>query len=735
MRVLTFGITLSLAMSALAGHDLLSRAESIDSALKKWSAATGTEYTATGYLKNEPLIANVTDMEEDRFRDLLAKVTGGTWSNSGSGWALAPNKANTNTFRQEKLNDYASRIAANIKENLAKTNSDDWSEAGIRQKVEAQRKQIQDLADQLNMPGAAGDVEVFMGGAGGASTAQPLLQEFLRRISPNRLAQIEAGQRVVFSSQPTRLQSAFGFDMSAALGLTNARINQVAKIAASYTPLEAKVRIGGALDLSGVAKPVSHFLVSVYRFPGGEGFSVSVTGYDRSGKNVAQAAGSIIPKRREIKSLWEESNFEISPLSAEIIKSLRYGQSTDGGREVNEMAFRMRVEDEDINVRLGSPAQLPLVSEVAQRALAQPAQIEPLSTFVSETLIAAARVSKKDLVAIPTDDLFTNLGQLINQAQPSTEVLKEACEKADVVAVEDGNALLFRAMDTEREANSRVSRSWLQTQMQVAQSGYLRLVNRIQFAEQMAREGKSGMSFEFLRMFAPTEASGLLQIPPAHRDLLRLYGHANVNLDQMPEGKASRAMNQMTSADQQILWQMLLNRPSGPMIMGEGMAISMTTGGPGEQNQPKLTDYQRESTVFYANASLQTIGVEFQQNAKQLLYARLGNSKGGEFMSPKAIGVAQGMSSQMANQNINLPVYDRFQLAEGRTINIKLITPQGQGDETDQVDAWVVPGTALMAANQLPPAITAAIAAGQEAAKRMQFGTLGGGGNVPPPVR
>ncbi|MEZ5162743.1 MAG: hypothetical protein R2688_03125 [Fimbriimonadaceae bacterium] len=104
-------------------------------------------------------------------------------------------------------------------------------------------------------------------------------------------------------------------------------------------------------------------------------------------------------------------------------------------------------------------------------------------------------------------------------------------------------------------------------------------------------------------------------------------------------------------------------------------------------------------------------------------------------MSPKAIGVAQGMSAQMASQNITLSVYDRFQLAEGRSINIKLISPQGPGEETDQVDAWVTPGAALMAANQLPPEILAAITAGQEAAKKMQFGTFGGSRDVPPPVR
>ncbi|MEZ5162742.1 MAG: hypothetical protein R2688_03120 [Fimbriimonadaceae bacterium] len=581
-------------MSALAGHDLQSRAESIDSALKKWSAATGTEYSATGYLKNEPLIANVTDMEEGRFRDLLAKVTGGVWSNSGSGWILTPNKANTSAFRQEMLNDYASRIAASIQESLAKSKNDDWSDAGVRQKIDAQRKQIQDIGEQMNMPGDVGEVEVHMGGGSGASMAGPLLQEFMRRISPARLAQIEAGQRVVFSSQPTRLQSALGFDMSAAMGATNARIAQVAKIASTYSPLNSKVRINGALDLSGVAKPVAHFLVSVYRFSEGEGFSISVTGFDRAGKKVAEAAGSIVPREREVRPLWEEANFEVSPLSSEIIKSLRYGRSTGAGEEVNSFGFRMNVEGEDINLRFNGPIQFPLVSDTAQFAFARPTQVEPLSTFVSETLFAAAKSSKRDIIAVPTDDLFTSLGHLLNQGSPSTAVLNEACSSGNVVASEDDDVLLFRPQDAEQEANSRVSRTWLQTQMQMAQSGYLRLANRIQFAEQMSREGKSGMSLEFLRMFAPTEADGLRQMAPSERDLMRLYGHANINLDQMPEGKASKAMNQMTSADQQILWQMLLNRPSGPMLLGEGMAISMMSGGPGGRiNRSCLTTNAR----------------------------------------------------------------------------------------------------------------------------------------------
>lgn len=735
MRVLTFGITLSLAMSALAGHNLESRAESVDSVLKKWSTATGTNYSATGYLKNEPLIAHLTNVEEDRFRDLLAKATGGTWSNTGTGWLLSPNSANTAAFRQEKLNDYASRIATSIQENLAKSNNDDWTEAGIRQKIDAQRKQIQDIADQMSMNLDMGEVEIHTGGAGGASMAGPLLSEFLRKISPERLAQIQAGQRVVFSNQPTRLQAALGFDMSGALGTTNNRIAQVAKIASSYTPLDTKIRMGGALDLSGIAKPIAHFLVSVYRFPGGEAFSVNVIGYDSSGKNVAQAAGSIIPKKREVKPVWDVSQYEISQVSAEVIKSLRYGQSSGRDREVNNFAFQMQIEDEDVSIQLGSPAQFPLVSEIAQRAFALPAQIEPHSTFVSETLIAAATGSRKDLLAVPTDDLFTNLGRTINQTNPSTEVLEEACEESGVTVIEDGNVLIFRAQDPESEANSRVSRPWLQSQMQMAQSGYLRLASRIQFAEQMAKEGKWGMCLEYLRMFAPTEASQLQQMPPSHRDLLRLYSHANMNLDQMPEGKASRAMNQMTASDQQILWQMLLNRPSGPMILGDGMAISTRIGGPEGQSQNQLTDYQKETTVFYSNANLQTIGVEFQQQAKELLYARFGNSKGGEFMSPKAIGVTQGMSNQMSGQDFSFTVYDRFQMAEGRSITMKLITSQGISDETKQVDAWVVPGASLMTSNQLPPGIQAAIQAGQEAAKRMQFGTIGRGRTVPPHER
>ncbi len=178
------------------------RASRATDLMKELSEKTKLRFETTPQTENEILVVSAKDVELSDLMDQVAIVTSGDWKPIEGGYRLAANTI----MRQRESN---SEAVARVK----------LFQASIQKKLDAIKKQEEDLKKMMannakegpakqgsaKQGSVATEPEEFAGMMGGQS-ADTTITRLLQNVNASLLANIESGDRVVFSTNPKTSQ-------------------------------------------------------------------------------------------------------------------------------------------------------------------------------------------------------------------------------------------------------------------------------------------------------------------------------------------------------------------------------------------------------------------------------------------------------------------------------------------------------------------------------------------------
>ena len=407
-----------------------SRASRITEVLKGLSQVSKVNLQTSPVMSNEIVLISVTDKPLSEVMAQIATVTSGDWKQEGAVYRLIANP----TVRRSEDRALVAKRAADFRKALkARTESEVKRNAEIEKmvaKAAAKAKtdpkgKAADTKSGTKVEAGGNDDSVdFPADArfGDNSPEETAITRLLMGLDANVVGQIEMGDRLVFSTDPTRMQRGLGSDANDIINTFIAKHNeQVAKI-----PPDEVQDAGGAIgaddamtaNIRNMMKMRSSKIgqvskgVLVFKQSGRMGFgfnNIELRLYDAKGVTVYSANSSL-----GMESMMEGMTTEMTTSdsgSATVTSTVQKPATPPSGKQTpieysedsKAMMTTMKMMGSG-NFKLGFSPEL-------KKKLFLPATYDPLSFTESDEFLAYAKSVGKPIVADITDDAgWSNMG-------------------------------------------------------------------------------------------------------------------------------------------------------------------------------------------------------------------------------------------------------------------------------------------------------------------------------------
>ncbi|HRI45082.1 MAG TPA: hypothetical protein PLL78_03185 [Fimbriimonadaceae bacterium] len=711
-------------------------AENAKSALARLSEASGVTFEAGAKLGAEPLLLSVTDVT---VRDLMPRISqamDAEWEKTEAGYRLIRSPG---LVRRQENAELEARIAG-VKQSLAgflqkHASRRKWDRAVVEKLIADERKRRQEMARSVS--GHDGGDEMVMTTMSSTPSATPAmlaLFEVLSSISPRDLASIAPNSRVVFSSQPTPMQKAATFEARKAANVFLDAHNLLARtLSADAVTTRPNLHFMGGLDLEAkpITTPLGKLLLIVSRRGPDSPLTLRLKIADDKGKIVGSAdAGLSVALPTKPTSLeMKEADATLSPESLELLSLIGAAQAASRSSSVNVMEINGdRVTFSSEGPRAGRPISAALLDR-----LSRPEQIDPLSFFVSEALIAAAGARGENLVASPPDDAFLGMAGRLADKAPLTKAFSDL-DQIGLDAVAEQSWLVVGAVRPAEARVSRIDRSALGALLRtVRNAGYARLDDLGAFAASLPRSrSRRGIDRSYLGIVTPEVEQGLYGAMESERGMLELYGLLASDQRAMLKGGRTLVASGLTPAQKTQVHHMVYDVISEPSFEGEGsssmsMAIVSSSGdSPLGMREDTLA---KEPTEAYPNGVPPTATLGFTAESVPAAFSRLPGAIDGRFFSAGELGMTLAMAERPNSDGLVIPTYTRFKSASMSRYSWQLRLGEG-GAGGVLSDAWVEANTPEAGIDGLPAEFQKLMREAMERMRNMRvFGPDG-----PPPV-
>ncbi len=347
-----------------------------------------------------------------------------------------------------------------------------------------------------------------------STPAYRLINEISLSIPAETFASVPRGKRIVFASQPTRMQRRMPLDISQAI----ARFWKDQAIWAKAQKA-VKDRRGGEnyYYFENTSDPsnskIGKILLSVTHSPAGNYHSCRITVADQKGRSIASANSSLsaepniyFPDQSKPPATNEES-IQFKGASKEMADELA---------KVYAVAMAGR----------GTLPQMQLPDELKQLIL-NPEKHEPLSFIATDTLLEVSRIKNKNLVACPDDSMIYAAFAVQN---PKPTAVMAMLKSFGTETVEEDKWIILRPSFQQYARQNRTSRSALGDFLRRAvKDGRFSLENRAQFAYNSDQEEQSVLPM-FCAILLGFSEEGVMGNDWSS---LRLYGSLTTNQRQL----------------------------------------------------------------------------------------------------------------------------------------------------------------------------------------------------------
>lgn len=579
---------LALVTSAMAQDDKVTfegRAAPVTRLLDELSAATGWKVRAAPAMATEFVVVKVKDVPRQELKARLAKVTQGQWSNEEGFEVLAPDAGARARGKAESLAANRAKLQKSLDQRLKmEKEMDDWKHDG---------------------DGGGGGTFAQFGGMGQQyfESGTRAVTAFLKGTDLNVLAAIEAGQRVVFSTAPTRTQRPLPATVMPFLARIVKEHNDAVEMerrareeGANATD-EWETRMKEMLRAMGVdpdedravpiTAPPAKALVSVSRggrmgmFSGmSMGLRVELVIYDANGKRLTGHSDTLY----EMSQVVDDQEHEYDPETGEIIEkpappedpnnpklafsptSVHYARFTKAFYLVDERAY----SEEEAKPKEEVPADLKAVFQ-------RPDLADPLSYGDTDMLFFLADKKGVQLVANIPDSMWMSASQQNRLA----DIPKLLERMGMTVEQTDGWVTVFPS-DADQVRRGRFSRgSIVRLAQQSETKKVVSLDDLAAFVAANSDEGLDGMGERLLSTFVPGALS-LNLVTSMDWNVLRLYGSMSPAARTTLQSQGSVPLAALGGNSRQIL---------SKMLFGASPRLEVDSGTPKDDSNPMMLFY------------------------------------------------------------------------------------------------------------------------------------------------
>lgn len=628
-------------------------------------------------------------------------------------------------------------------------------------RVNAIRKEMNDLFKSLEprpanaKPEPDGVQEGPMGGmgmfGGGSSAANKAIIKLLRPIDPAVLASIGEGQRLVFSSNPTRIQRPLMGNLNQIISEMIAEHNKaIANQPKSDEPedddfkqvAEFLKQLGVDLEEKPIQGRAQKALLIAARQPFIGGLSIELKLYDVQGK--------VILSDQVMLSDGEGGMFDMAEI-ADMLPADTPGVRRPERPKVEgpDKPIEFSATTKEINEVFGGaggmmmggmPSFKPLSAETDAKML-RPDLYDPLSFELSESLLAAGAHKKMGVVANLPDDVMSLFGIMRgSQGRTVNGFLGQMLSNPNLkTTMADGWVTIVPAKP-HASRTSRVDRVALSRLLQASKSkGVASLDDMAAYAQTNRPPTETGIAMLHFMLYAPNVMSqGMMGMQDW--DMLRLYGQLSMEQKMGARNGISIPFANLAPGQRTLVERMVYGSNArfteGPAKQEIGMMAMMRNFMPGQQNSWKQEPTEIMPNGLPAQGQLQLnltetgVATVADKGTMASMFGALGPDELAmfQFMREDAtMGAMAGMMPQIQKVKVGTRKNYRFTF---------LVAPEVRMEKSLNDDS-VDKSAQEISIDNLPPAFKAQIQASLEAMKKSGFGNLfqigrTSGGSVPP---
>lgn len=666
------------------------RAAPVPTVLENLSRASGVRLTSVPAVASEIVVVRVEDATLQSVMDRIARVTSGEWVRDGNGFRL---QADTSSRRSEETADIASRAEE------------------IRRAIDELRR-----AEQ-NPTAAAGPLEtvrVLQRGTGSSAAANAAVQ-FLSAVDPRLIAQMPDASRIVFSTNPTRMQRPLPGNVNQIVGdLIAAHNREVASRSADSTgpanPVMERLR---SMGLFPVNRPIQAPPAKVVLAISNNGFGVGALVAELK---LFDQEGAVILRGQQLL------NLNRGILSTALGNNPAATRPTPPTFEGEDAPLRFSPETTEFAGVFGrAAAGTTTLSRGLEEKLLRPDLYDPLAFAPSEGLILSSKAKGWNLVGNLPDSMAGGLAQLEQTlapgaASPTTvhQFLARTFVAPDVTAAVSDGWLTVEPKNPAESRRERVDRRALAALIgEARRTGTPSLDAIAAYAVHNRPPLQTPAATTHLILMAPNALSLGLQGGMLDWNMLRFWGSLTQSQRDTLYRGGTIAFGQLNPSQRANLERVLFGPNAGLRAeRGEGVILRNLPGIVQNVMNLPARDFREEPTEIMP-AGLPGMGsISASARVEPVAYPA-GTSAG--FLGRVGLGPSELAMMQWVREQGNLPIegivpnIENVRLGERRNINLTFTVAPGVIATRTLVDDRVDMNAAPVSVNNLPSAFQSAV--------------------------
>lgn len=723
--------TVSLSQSESPKITFSTVAVPIGTALTELSKQAGIRLTASPQVASEIIVLSLKNVPLDDVKTQIAKACSAKWEMVQGGEMLIPDVVVRRQEDQKEKAEYTAQI-----------------QKALKRMVEALNPPKKDPKKKVDDEEMEMDMDMMFQPRGASSKAITLLAN---GIGATNLASIDAKSRVVYSTNPTRMQRQLPGNYSHILGQLvtehNAEVARSLKDQANnpreIDPMEKRMRemFGNLGDFE--PKPIegtpSKAILVCTRQRMFGGLSLNLLVFNEKGAVVIRGTQMI----RAGDSMFGGMDMEDFEFGEDGLPKAKAQTKAEAGEKPITYSDTTKELMELGNVMTMASNTKPMSEELKMKLL-HPDQYDPLSFTHSEALLATATQRGKPLVAVLPDEMESFMGMFratTGETTPSA-YLQSIATAANVSA--DGPFILVRPLEPAKSRRERIDRAALGLFLRTVEAkGTVFLDDLATYAQKSNSPMEDSLAMRYFMVFAPNAIQSGMG-GQVSWDMLRFYGGLST-LQKKNMGEGGRlGFNQLSPIQAAALRQMVFG-PETALIVDDPNAKKPDFELPsifrGAMMGAMMNDYRTEPTEVMPNGLPANGYVELKLTNDRVaqptgsVQAMFRNAVLGadELAMLKMFKDMPGME-QMAGM---MPTIDEVRLGERTVYDFKFhFAPSVTMDKSLNDDRISSASPVVKMAN-LPPEFSKKIDERLAAFKKLPFFDpaffQGGGGGVTPP--
>lgn len=669
-----------LALAAAAPLALAPSMMTVEQAVSALEQTHSVDLQVDPVFRNEPILLELSgELESDRRK--LATVLAAEWE----GTRLQPDSDRRSIEAQAAKESLIQRLqdakADWLERNAAPNFSSPEGRAAIRESVEQQRQMIEPMMGNLAEQVGDGQVaRISLHNSALQTPEKAALSRAIRELTPEFLAEIMPGDRVVMSNRPTQRQRRLPFRAEL---VTSSYMQDRSVFAQEVGPEEIAPQMIVDSPLTRASRqlptPPTRLVLSVERMSSETPtyhLVLWIATTDGTLAGETQGTLSASPPEGNAEASAADGTVRLSEQSEALVRALAssarlgdaggssFGFST-GGREL----------------RLTDPFETPkpLPTGAGRGLMLTPQANEPLSLFVADALRSLAVAYDADLLARPRDTAFRPLLELMAQGQASLSSVEAALRQSGhTVGVEDGVLYVLPEEGAQAEAE-RINRSALEQLLgRINGQGYSRLIDRVAYASTKA--GPALFDEVYLTALDSATAEELFTGTEAIDRHRMLEGFAPDALTFARSEQAEIVLPRLTARAKQAAERIVYAR-NGASLIGEGAMMSVSIGDEGVQPLIQPSSLEMEPTERLPRGLPANALIRMERTPEPAVLARDLATQRTRLYSASELGILESIRRNTPSATLSNPDGGmQFRNAVSGNVVVSILEPRGGDD-------------------------------------------------------